>query len=117
MPVSLEEAVIAKMSERGQFPKGVEIDGPLSLDLSLSPNSVAKKKIKSPVAGKADILIVNDISIGNVLFKSMITMCGAKSASTIVGAPFPIILTSRSESPENVLYSFALTILMAGPKE
>lgn len=117
MPVSLEEAVIAKMAERGQFPQGVEIDGPLSLDLALSPKSVAKKKIKSPVAGKADILVVNDISIGNVLFKAMITLCGAHSASTIVGAPFPIILTSRSEDPENSLYSFALAILMAGAKE
>lgn len=116
MPVSLEEAVIAKMSERGQFPKGVSVDGPLSLDLSLIPESVKKKKMVSPVAGKADILVVNNIQIGNALFKSMITMCGAQSASTIVGAPFPIVLTSRSESPENMQKSLALSILMAGPK-
>ncbi|MDP8229208.1 MAG: phosphate acyltransferase [Candidatus Electryoneaceae bacterium] len=117
MPVSLEEAVIAKMSERGQFPPGIEIDGPLSLDLSLIMESVKKKKIKSPVAGRADVLVVNNLSIGNILFKSMITLCGARSASVIVGAPIPIILTSRSESPENSLFSFALTILMSGPKD
>jgi len=112
MPVALEEAIIAKMSERGQFPKGVSVDGPLSLDLAINPHAVEKKKMKSQVAGQADILVVNNIHVGNVLFKSLITLCGASSASVIVGAPFPIILTSRSENPENILYSFALSILM-----
>ncbi len=117
LPVSLEEAVIAKMSERGQFPEGVLVDGPLSLDLAINPDAVIKKKMKSEVAGQADILVVNNIHIGNALFKSMITLCGAQSASTVVGPPIPIALTSRSEGPENVLLSLALTIIMAGPKE
>ncbi len=114
MPVALEEAIIAKMSERGQFPKGVSVDCPLSFDLAINPKAVEKKKMKSPVAGQADILVVNNIHVGNVLFKSLITLCGASSASVIVGAPFPIILTSRSENPQNILYSFALSILMMG---
>ncbi len=117
MPVSLEEAAIAKMSERGQFQPGVSIDGPLSLDLSINPEAVSKKGIDSPVAGKADILVVNNIHIGNVLFKSLVTLCGAKSASTIVGLDFPVVLTSRSESPENILYSLALSIMMVGSKD
>ncbi len=116
MPVSLEEAVIAKMSERGQFPKGVSLDGPLSLDLSLSPAAVKKKKMHSSVAGSADVLVVDSIQVGNLLFKSLITLCGAYSASVIVGAPFPIILTSRSESPQNIVNSFALSIMMVGEK-
>lgn len=116
MPVSLEEAVIAKMSERGQFPKGVSVDGPLSLDLSLSPAAVKKKKMKSPVAGVADVLVMDSIQVGNLLFKSLITLCGAQSASVVVGAPFPIILTSRSENPENIVNSFLLSILMVGNK-
>ncbi len=116
MPVSLEEAVIAKMSERGQFPKGVSVDGPLSLDLSLSPAAVKKKKMNSAVAGVADVLVMDSIQVGNLLFKSLITLCGAQSASVVVGAPFPIILTSRSENPENILHSFALSIMMVGEK-
>ena len=113
----MEEAVIAKMCERGQFPKGIQVDGPLSLDLAINPESVKKKKLESKVAGMADILVVNNLGIGNLLFKSLITLCGGNSASVIVGLPFPVILTSRSESPENMLYSLALAILMAGPKE
>jgi len=116
MPVSLEEAAIAKMSERGQFQKGVLIDGPLSLDLSISEESVKKKGIDSSVAGKADILVVNNIHIGNTLFKSLVTLCGAKSASTVMGPSFPVIITSRSESPENILYSLSLAIMMIGAK-
>ncbi len=117
MQVSLEEAVIAKMSERGQFPKGVSVDGPLSLDLSLSTAAVAKKKMKSSVAGQADVLVVDSIYVGNLLFKSLITLCGAESASVIAGAMAPIIITSRSESPENILNSFALSILMIGARK
>ncbi len=117
MPVSLEEAVIAKMSERGQFPRGTQVDGPLSLDLAINPESVKKKGLTSPVAGNADILVLNNIGIGNILFKSMITLCGARSASVVVGMPFPTVLTSRSEKPENIIYSLALAILMAGPKD
>lgn len=117
MPISLEEAVISMMCERGQFPEGALVDGPLSLDLAINPESVRIKKIKSRVAGKADILVVNNLGIGNLLFKSLITLCGGNSASTIVGLPFPTILTSRSESPENIQNSLALSILMAGPKD
>jgi len=117
MPVSLEEAAISKMSERGQFPEGVVVDGPLSLDLSINPEAVKKKKMDSPVAGRADILVVNNVHIGNVLFKSLVTLCGAKSASTIIGPEFPIVLTSRSESPQNILYSLALSIMMVGDKD
>jgi len=117
MEVSIEEAVIAKMCERGQFPKGVSIDGPLSLDLSLSQAAVAKKKMKSPVAGQADVLVVDSIHVGNLLFKSLITLCGAESASVIVGASIPIIITSRSENPENVVNSFALAALMIGERK
>jgi len=116
MPVSMEEAVISKMCERGQFPEGVAIDGPLSLDLAISPKAVKKKGFKGNVAGNADALVVNNLGIGNLLFKSLITLCGSSSASTVVGLPFPVIFTSRSESPENILYSIAMAILQAGPK-
>jgi len=117
MPVSMEEAVISKMCERGQFPVGVEIDGPLSLDLAISPEAVKRKGFKGNVAGNADALVVNNLGIGNLLFKSLITLCGSSSASTIVGLPFPVVFTSRSESPENILYSIAMAILQSGPKE
>ena len=116
MPTSLEEAVISKMCERGQFPVGVAIDGPLSLDLAISPEAVKKKRFRGNVAGNADILVVNHLGIGNLLFKSLITLCGSKSSSVIIGLPFPVVFTSRSETPENILYSLALAILQTGDK-
>ncbi|MBT3233323.1 MAG: hypothetical protein HN356_10965 [Calditrichaeota bacterium] len=116
IPVSLEEAVISMMCERGQFAKGIQVDGPLSLDLAINMESVKKKRVESKVAGKADILVVNNLGIGNLLFKSLITLCGGISASVIVGLPFPVVLTSRSESPENIQHSLAMSIMMAGGK-
>ncbi len=113
IPVSLEEAVLAKMAERGQFPEGVMVDGPLSLDLAINKEAVKKKNIKSAVAGKANILVVDNINIGNAMFKSLITLCGARSASTVVGASIPIAITSRSEETQNILDTIALNILIA----
>lgn len=117
MPVAMEEAIIAKMCERGQFPRNIQVDGPLSLDLAINPEAVAKKGFKGKVAGDADILSVKNLGIGNLLFKSLITLCGGSSASVIIGLPFPVVLTSRSESPANIVHSLALSILMAEPKK
>jgi len=107
MPVLVEESILAHFSERGGF-KGVVVDGPLSLDLAISPEAAEKKKMTGEVAGKADILIVNNIYVGNSLYKSLVTLGRAESASVAVGGDLPVVLPSRSESPQNVLHSLAL---------
>lgn len=95
MPETLEYPILCKMAERGQI-KGALLDGPLSLDLSISENSVATKKLISPVAGDADILIAPNIAAGNVLAKSLDFFANATSLGLIIGAKIPVILTSRA---------------------
>ena len=56
------------------------------------------KKIDSPVAGQADILVVPDLEAGNMLAKSLTFMAGADAAGIVLGARVPIILTSRADS-------------------
>lgn len=90
--------------------------GPLSLDLALSPASVAVKGIDpaSPmgaVAGQADGLVVPDIVSGNVLFKSLAYCAGGLAAGLVVGGAVPIILTSRSDPPAARLASLALAAI------
>ena len=109
MPVLVEESIIAHFSARGGF-KDAVIDGPLSLDLAISPEAAKKKKMSGEVAGKADILIVNNVYVGNSLYKSLITLGKAQSASVVMGGKAPIVLPSRSESPDNVLHSLALAV-------
>ncbi|HOX48391.1 MAG TPA: bifunctional enoyl-CoA hydratase/phosphate acetyltransferase [Spirochaetales bacterium] len=110
MPCTVDAAVIAQMNRRGQV-KGCVVDGPLALDNAVSAESAKIKKIVSEVAGDADILVVPDIEAGNVLYKSLLDLGGAKGAGLVMGAAKPIVLTSRADTAETKLASIALAAL------
>ncbi len=112
MPVAMGGAIISKMADRGQI-KNALVDGPLSLDVALSPDAAREKNVGGEVAGKADILVVNKIEVGNTLCKSLFIFGRARSAGLLIGARQPIILTSRSESAEAKINSIALATLLA----
>ena len=110
MPCTADAAVLTQMQRRGQI-SGCIVDGPLALDNAVSASSAGTKNIDSPVAGDADILLVPDIEAGNVLYKSLTCLCGAKTAGLILGTRTPVILTSRADSAETKTSSIALAIL------
>ena len=96
MPSTLEAAALCKMADRGQI-TGAVLDGPLALDNAISPEAAAIKKIVSPVAGRANVLVVPDLEAGNMLAKSLSFLAGADAAGIVLGAKVPIILTSRAD--------------------
>jgi phosphate butyryltransferase len=110
MPCTVEAAVIAQMCRRGQLGSCV-VDGPLALDNAVSPESARIKNIDSEVAGDADILVAPDIEAGNILYKCLLDLGGAKGAGIVMGAAAPIVLTSRSDSAETKLASIAFAAL------
>jgi len=112
MPATIEAAVLAKMSERGQFPECV-IDGPLALDNAVSAEAAKHKKIGGLVAGRADILVVPNIEAGNMLCKSFVYLARGRVAGVVVGAAAPVVLTSRADSAESKKLSIATAVLMA----
>ena len=89
------------------------LDGPLALDNAIDLSAAAIKKIDSPVAGKADILVVPDLEAGNMLAKSLSFMADADAAGIVLGARVPIILTSRADSVMTRLASCAVAALVA----
>ena len=97
VPSTIEAAALCKMADRGQI-TGAILDGPLALDNAISPEAAAIKKIVSPVAGRANVLIVPDLEAGNMLAKSLSFLAGADAAGIVLGARVPIILTSRADS-------------------
>jgi len=109
LPINLEEAAIAKMGERGQIGRAI-IDGPLAFDVAVSEESAAIKKISSPVAGKADILIVPHIEAGNSIYQALVVFARAKAAGVVIGARFPIVITARTDSHVNRVNSIHLAI-------
>ena len=112
MPATIDAACISKMAERGQIRGGI-VDGPLALDNAISPESAKIKRITSPVAGRADILIMPDIEAGNVFYKTLVYMGGGCCASVVAGARAPVVLTSRSDSHESKFYSLVLGIAVS----
>jgi len=110
MPCTVDAAVITVMNRRGQV-KDCIIDGPLALDNAISAESARIKKIVSEVAGDADVLVAPDIEAGNLLYKALLDLGGAKGAGIVAGAAKPIVLTSRADSRETKLASIALAVL------
>lgn len=109
MQATTDAAILTQMNRRGQI-RNCIIDGPLAFDNAVSSLAAEHKGIVSDVAGKADILVVPTIEVGNTLYKSLTYFAKAKVGSVIAGAKAPIVLTSRSDSAESKLYSLALAI-------
>ena len=112
VPSTIEAAALCKMAERGQITGGI-LDGPLALDNAISPQAAQIKNIDSPVAGRANVLIVPDLEAGNMLAKSLSFLAQADSAGIVLGAKVPIILTSRADSVMARLASCAVAVLVA----
>jgi phosphotransacetylase/acyl dehydratase len=109
---TIEAAALCKMAERGQITGGV-LDGPLAFDNAISAQAAQTKKIRSPVAGNADILLVPDLEAGNMLAKQLSYLAGAEGAGIVLGARVPIVLTSRADSVRSRLASTAVMALVA----
>jgi phosphate acetyltransferase len=112
VPSTIEAAALCKMADRGQI-TGALIDGPLALDNAISPVAAQVKGIKSPVAGRANILLVPDLEAGNMLAKNLSFLANADAAGIVLGAKVPIILTSRADSVRTRMASCGVAALYA----
>jgi len=112
VPSTVEAAALCKMADRGQITGGI-LDGPLALDNAIDLKAAKIKKIESPVAGQADILVAPDLEAGNVLAKSLTFLADADAAGIVLGARVPIILTSRADAVMTRLASCAVAVLVA----
>jgi phosphate acetyltransferase len=115
VPSTLEAAALCKMADRGQI-TGAVLDGPLALDNAISLQAAKIKKIDSPVAGRANVLVVPDLEAGNMLAKSLTFLAGADAAGIVLGARVPIILTSRADTVIARLASCAVAALVANAR-
>ena len=115
VPSTVEAAALCKMADRGQI-TGALLDGPLALDNAISAEAARMKHIVSPVAGRANVLVVPDLESGNMLAKSLSFLAGADAAGIVLGARVPIILTSRADALLTRLASCAVAVLVAAAR-
>lgn len=107
MPATVQADEIRRLAADGRFGDAI-IDGPLSLDVALSPEACRIKELDSPVGGLADILVFPGIDAGNVFYKAATQLAGARVAATVMGTTAPCVLTSRADKEESKLLSIAL---------
>ena len=112
IPSTIDAAALCKMAERGQITGGL-IDGPLAFDNAIDPEAARIKGIVSPVAGRAQVLVVPDLEAGNMLAKNLSFLSRADAAGIVLGARVPIILTSRADSVRTRLASAAVGAILA----
>ncbi|WP_315073195.1 phosphate butyryltransferase [uncultured Clostridium sp.] len=112
MSSTVDAALLAKMSDRGQF-KGCVVDGPFALDNAISEEAAHHKGVKGEVAGKADILLLPNIETANVMYKTLTYFSKSRNGGLLVGTSAPVILTSRADSFETKVNSIALAALVA----
>jgi phosphate acetyltransferase len=110
IPSTIEAAALYKMAERGQITGEY---GPLAFDNAIDPEAARIKGIQSPVAGRAQILVVPDLEAGNMLAKNLSFLAQADAAGIVLGARVPVILTSRADSVRTRMASCAVAVLYA----
>jgi len=104
---SIDADKLKQMNLAGEIP-GCVIEGPISYDLAIDQESVDIKGYESPVAADTDLMVVPNLTAGNLLIKSLVFSGGCKSAGFVVGAKVPIVLTSRASSTEDKYMSVVL---------
>jgi phosphate butyryltransferase len=110
MQATLDAAALSKMSDRGQIRGGI-VDGPLAMDNAISLSAAETKGLVSPVAGRADILVVPNIEAGNILAKQLTYAAQAEGAGIVLGAQVPVLLTSRADDASSRLFSCVVAVL------
>lgn len=113
MPVTVEAAELTKMCEEGKI-TGCIVDGPLSLDLAIHPESAIHKGAENrKIVGDADVLLFPDIHAGNLVYKCLVHTAKVKNGNILTGTQAPVILTSRSDDFETKVNSIALGAIVA----
>lgn len=109
---TIDAAMLSKANQRGQI-KDCIVDGPFGLDNALSADAAKHKGIQSEVAGQPDILLMPDLCSGNIFTKSLTYLAGIESSGTLNGTSIPVVMTSRTDTPNNKYYSILTAMIQS----
>lgn len=109
---TVDAAALVEMVKNGELPP-CTAEGPIAFDVAFDKHAAEHKGIDSKIAGEVDLLIFPNIEAGNIMGKSWLQFNGAKWAGIVLGAAAPVILGSRSDTPEIKINSIALACLAA----
>jgi phosphotransacetylase len=113
MPATLDGAVLAKMSSRGQL-EGVRVDGPLSFDIAIDPEAAEAKGITdSEVAGRADAMLASTKQVAQGIYQAMSLFGECDLGGVLVGGKVPVAVNFATDSEDARYNSILLATLLA----
>ncbi|MBQ8662900.1 MAG: bifunctional enoyl-CoA hydratase/phosphate acetyltransferase [Eubacterium sp.] len=115
MPETVEADALKQMYLNGEI-KDCIIEGPISLDLAIDAESAKIKGFESPVAGDADVILVPNIQVGNVLGKAITFIAKGNMAGFVVGSKVPVVFTSRGSTAKEKFLSLVLAAAVSAGK-
>jgi phosphate butyryltransferase len=112
MPATLDAQALEQMNKTGEI-TGCTIAGPISLDLAVSPEAAKHKDYNHPVAGRADLLVMPSLEVGNVMSKTFDYYTDNATIAIVMGAASPIVFTSRATRQDLKLNAIAFAVLLS----
>lgn len=109
MESAIPAAVMEAMGRRGQFGPDVYVEGPLSMDVALSEQAAAEKKVDTPVAAKADVLVGHTAAIPRGIAVTLKRYADVQTFVSVLtdGKRFyPFLLEDMSESDVTATLAF-----------
>ena len=112
IPATVDAAALVEWSKTPGAPRCI-VEGPIAMDVALSPEAAKHKNIDSKISGNADLFLVPSIEAGNFIGKTLVYYAKAQVGGLVLGATSPIVLVSRSDTAESKFNAIALSCLMA----
>ncbi|MBF1082179.1 MAG: phosphate acetyltransferase, partial [Prevotellaceae bacterium] len=109
----IDKVIEATKIAHEKYP-GLKVDGELQADAALAPSVGEKKAPGSKIAGKANVLVVPNLDVGNIGYKLVQRLGGAIAIGPILqGIARPVNDLSRGCSIDDIYYMVAITSCQA----